>query len=225
MDFKTIFFYTFIISSIMLSCCIDMAITKIAYKKPIHLKEKTFGKDKKDILLEIQTTDSTVSLLSKEVEDVIATTPYSKDTSTNDSSETTSKEETTITTTDNVKSTLNSPPEDDFSCTCGIFLSSQFIKGSSEPPKGEPAISSTIERSFACNAIGQKQCQTKCLEQIVQHLPNSANILCASLDRDIRKERAYLFVRNCSNKWYNTNLAAGREYCCKNGLPYSCSKK
>ncbi|XP_065363621.1 follicle cell protein 3C-1 [Calliphora vicina] len=220
MDFKNLFFYIFVISSVMLSCCIDSAITKIAYKKPIHIKDKSYSKVKKDILLDIQTTDSTMTLMSKEDDDLIATTPYTKETalsSYTDSFETTSKEDTTT-------STANAPRED-LSCTCGIFLSSQFVKGSPEPPKGEPVISTTLERSFVCNAIGQKQCQTKCLEQIVQHLPNSANILCASLDRDIRKERAYLFVRNCGNKWYNTNLAAGREYCCKNGLPYNCSKK
>ncbi|XP_037938278.1 follicle cell protein 3C-1 [Teleopsis dalmanni] len=107
-------------------------------------------------------------------------------------------------------------------CTCGIFLSSQIKQGSSEKPTGKPAISNELDRNYPCNAIGQKQCQTKCLENIVKHLPNSAAILCASLDRDIRKERAYLYVKNCNNNWWNTTLAAGREYCCKNGTPYTC---
>ncbi|XP_073831860.1 follicle cell protein 3C [Musca autumnalis] len=107
-------------------------------------------------------------------------------------------------------------------CTCGIFLNSQFTKGSPNPPRGEAVISNTVDRTFACNGVGQKQCQTKCLEQIVRHLPNSANILCAALDHDIHKQRAYLFTKNCQDVWINTNLTAGREYCCKNGEPYSC---
>ncbi|KAM7348566.1 follicle cell protein 3C [Cochliomyia hominivorax] len=226
-----VYFYNFAIINLILSCCISCALAKIAYKKPINVKEKSYGKVDKDVSLDLLTSDiTTISLISKEdEEDLIATTtPFSKDTplaSYSDSYETTSKEAST-TTANIIKATFTkTPQQEDLSCTCGIFLSSQFVKGSAEPPKGDPAISTTLERSFQCNAIGQKQCQTKCLEQIVQHLPNSANILCASLDRDIRKERAYLFVRNCNSKWYNTNLAAGREYCCKNGLPYSCSKK
>lgn len=154
----------------MLSLCIDSAITKIAYKKPIHLKEKTYKKVQKDITIDdIQTTDTTMTLISKEEqdEDIQNTTPYSKETSLpteTDSFETTSKEDST-TTANNVKATF-STQQNDLSCTCGIFLSSQFVKGSPEPPKGEPVISTTLERSFQCNPIGQKQCQTKCLEQV-----------------------------------------------------------
>ncbi|XP_054088134.1 uncharacterized protein LOC105212010 [Zeugodacus cucurbitae] len=107
-------------------------------------------------------------------------------------------------------------------CTCGIFLASQIKRGSNEQPEGAPVITNELDRTFACNAVGQKQCQTKCLETIVQHLPNSANILCATLNRDCRKERAYLFIKNCRNQWHNTNLAAGREYCCRDGQPYAC---
>ncbi|XP_054731041.1 uncharacterized protein LOC129239525 [Anastrepha obliqua] len=107
-------------------------------------------------------------------------------------------------------------------CTCGVFLASQIKRGAKEPPEGTPVITNELDRTFPCNQIGQKQCQTKCLEAIVQHLPNSASILCASLNRDCRKERAYLFIKNCRNQWFNTNLAAGREYCCRNGQPYPC---
>ncbi|XP_061392737.1 follicle cell protein 3C-1-like [Musca vetustissima] len=107
-------------------------------------------------------------------------------------------------------------------CTCGIFLNTQFTKGSTDPPRGEAVVSNSLDRTFACNGIGQKHCQTKCLEQIVRHLPNSANILCAALDHDIHKQRAYLFTKNCQDIWVNTNLAAGREYCCKNREPYNC---
>ncbi|XP_016941966.2 follicle cell protein 3C-1 [Drosophila suzukii] len=103
-------------------------------------------------------------------------------------------------------------------CTCGVFLSSQIPNGL--PTK--PLIHQELDRMFPCNAIGRKQCQTKCLEAIVQHLPNSANIVCSALGHDCHKERAYLFIKNCHNQWVNTNLQAGREYCCRAGVPYRC---
>ncbi|XP_017086167.1 follicle cell protein 3C-1 [Drosophila eugracilis] len=103
-------------------------------------------------------------------------------------------------------------------CTCGVFLSSQISNGL--PTK--PLIHQELDRMFPCNAIGSKQCQTKCLETIVQHLPNSANIVCSALGHDCHKERAYLFIKNCHNQWVNTNLQAGREYCCRSGVPYRC---
>ncbi|XP_070074413.1 follicle cell protein 3C-1 isoform X1 [Drosophila takahashii] len=103
-------------------------------------------------------------------------------------------------------------------CTCGVFLSSQIPNGL--PTK--PLIHQELDRMFPCNAIGRKQCQTKCLEAIVQHLPNSANIVCSALGHDCHKERAYLFIKNCHNQWVNTNLQAGREYCCRSGVPYRC---
>lgn len=58
--------------------------------------------------------------------------------------------------------------------------------------------------------------------QIAKHLPNSPTILCGSIDRDVFRERAYLFIQNCDGKWVNTNLSAGREFCCKDGSPYKC---
>ncbi|XP_062141423.1 follicle cell protein 3C-1 [Drosophila sulfurigaster albostrigata] len=103
-------------------------------------------------------------------------------------------------------------------CTCGVFLSSQIKNGLPDTP----LIHNEMDRMYPCNAIGHKQCQTKCLEAIVQHLPNSANIVCATLGHNCHKERAYLFIKNCHNQWVNTNLQAGREYCCKEGVPYRC---
>ncbi|XP_030381406.1 follicle cell protein 3C-1 [Scaptodrosophila lebanonensis] len=103
-------------------------------------------------------------------------------------------------------------------CTCGVFLSSQIHNGVPE----NPLILNELDRVYPCNPIGRKQCQTKCLEAIVQHLPNSANIVCGTLGHDCHKERAYLFIKNCQNQWWNTNLQAGREYCCKDGVPYRC---
>ncbi|XP_002061205.2 follicle cell protein 3C-1 [Drosophila willistoni] len=114
--------------------------------------------------------------------------------------------------------TGDSPSNQPVPCTCGVFLSSQIPNGLPETP----LIMNELDRMYPCNAIGRKQCQTKCLEAIVQHLPNSASIVCSALGHDCHKERAYLFIKNCHNQWVNTNLQAGREYCCRNGLPYRC---
>lgn len=130
-------------------------------------------------------------------------------------------------------------------CTCAVFLSGQFTKGSNQPPLGNPALLHEQENVMACNPLGSKQCTNKCLEtvrlaiffiefsdkliisffafiQIAKHLPNSPTILCGSIDRDVYKERAYLFIQDCDGKWVNTNLSAGREFCCKEGAPYKC---
>ncbi|XP_017112678.1 follicle cell protein 3C-1 [Drosophila elegans] len=135
----------------------------------------------------------------------------------------------TTTTSSSLASTIPSPPtpgsavipqqdNQPVPCTCGVFLSSQIPNGL--PTK--PLIHQELDQMFPCNAIGRKQCQTKCLEAIVQHLPNSANIVCSTLGHDCHKERAYLFIKNCHNQWVNTNLQAGREYCCRGGNPYRC---
>ena len=108
-------------------------------------------------------------------------------------------------------------------CSCGVFMSGQFKKGSNEQPKGSPALIQETDINFPCNTIGTKQCINKCLDLIVKHLPNSPAIVCGTIDRDCHRERAYLFVQNCdSNSWVNSNLSAGREYCCKSGEPVSC---
>jgi hypothetical protein len=59
--------------------------------------------------------------------------------------------------------------------------------------------------------------------QIIAHLPKSAAIICATVDRElVHKERAYLFIKNYSDKWQSTNLSAGREFCCRDNVPYKC---
>lgn len=58
--------------------------------------------------------------------------------------------------------------------------------------------------------------------QIVKHLPKSGDIICSTVDRDCYKERAYLFIQNHSPLWVNTNMSAGREFCCKDNEPYKC---
>nr|CAD7447468.1 unnamed protein product [Timema bartmani] len=133
------------------------------------------------------------------------------------------------------------PPVGPVPCTCGVFLSGQFTKNSQDPPKGHPALLHEHPDPFPCNIWGNKQCTNRCLDislkgslfgsiinllmidsQIVKHLPNSPTILCGSIDRDCHRERAYLFIKNCNNTWINTNLSAGREYCCKDGAPIKC---
>ncbi|XP_058977770.1 follicle cell protein 3C-1-like [Musca domestica] len=213
----------------------DAVITKIPYKntilsedkslkKPLGLNEKSTANP----LSTEDTNDSTTELASEE----------SFESSTDSKLSLTTAEEERIlkSTTLPTKMSVKLPKKSRLSsnrltnstelvpCTCGIFLNSQFTKGSTDPPRGEAVISNLLDRTFPCNGIGQRQCQTKCLEQIARHLPNSANILCAALDHDIHKQRAYLFTKNCQDVWVNTNLAAGREYCCKNREPYSCKK-
>lgn len=56
-------------------------------------------------------------------------------------------------------------------CTCGIFLSSQFKKGSPDPPEGSPALLQEINKVFACNQVGVRQCQSKCLEAVSLKTP------------------------------------------------------
>ncbi|KAJ3653538.1 hypothetical protein Zmor_012784 [Zophobas morio] len=108
-------------------------------------------------------------------------------------------------------------------CTCGVFLSGQFKKGSKEQPKGVPVLTQEMDTPFMNNAMGNRQCTNKCLEMIITHLPKSGDIICATVDRDlVHKERAFLFVKNYSQKWVNTNMSAGREFCCKDNVPYKC---
>lgn len=109
-------------------------------------------------------------------------------------------------------------------CSCAVFLSGQFKKHSNEQPKGLPALTQETDMQYPCNPTGIKMCINKCLESIVKHLPNSAQIICGTIDRDVVwREKASLWVQNCnSTTWINSNLSAGREYCCKSGESVSC---
>lgn len=77
----------------------------------------------------------------------------------------------------------------DETCTCGVFMSGQFKKGSSDQPKGVPALIQETEFAFPCTPHGTKLCVNKCLESIVKHLPNSPSIICGTIDRDCHRER------------------------------------
>ncbi|XP_075236215.1 uncharacterized protein LOC142333156 [Lycorma delicatula] len=108
-------------------------------------------------------------------------------------------------------------------CTCGVFLSGQFTRGSSAQPNGEPVVTQQLEQTFACTPTGKSHCTNKCLDALVRHLPNSGVIICGSIDRDIKREKAYLWVKNCRDVWINTNLSSGKEHCCKDGQSIKCS--
>ncbi|KAF3427648.1 hypothetical protein E2986_08393 [Frieseomelitta varia] len=103
-----------------------------------------------------------------------------------------------------------------------IKRSLNFEKGNKEPPKGNPAIFHNLPGTFPCTPSGNRLCTNKCLDMIIKYLPNSSKILCSSIKHNCHKEKAYLFIKNCKSGWINTNLSAGREYCCKGGTPYKC---
>lgn len=49
-------------------------------------------------------------------------------------------------------------------CTCGVFLSSQFTKGSGKQPNGYAALMHEHDDPASCNALGVKTCTNRCLE-------------------------------------------------------------
>ncbi|CAH1736571.1 follicle cell protein 3C-1 [Aphis gossypii] len=110
-------------------------------------------------------------------------------------------------------------------CICGVFLSSQITKTGNKQPTGYAALLHEQDEPAPCNTLGVKTCTNKCLEIIAKHLPNSPAIICGSVDRDVYKERAHLFVKNCNDSWINTLLSTGKEFCCKDGLHYKCPAK
>lgn len=64
--------------------------------------------------------------------------------------------------TNGIKTNDNKPVP----CTCGIFLSGQFKKGSKEQPKGVPVLTQEMDTPCMNNAMGNRQCTTKCLEMV-----------------------------------------------------------
>lgn len=109
-------------------------------------------------------------------------------------------------------SLLSNSISDTTPCSCAVFMSGQFKKGSSDQPEGCPALIQETDIHFPCTATGNKMCVNKCLETIVKHLPNSPAIICGMVARDVHRERAYLWVQNCDKKnWTNSNLSAGRK--------------
>lgn len=58
------------------------------------------------------------------------------------------------------------PNKNQVPCTCGVFLSGQFEKGSPDPPKGNPALMHEPEVMLPCNPQGIKMCTNRCLELV-----------------------------------------------------------
>ncbi len=58
-------------------------------------------------------------------------------------------------------------------CTCGVFLTGQFKRGSQEPPKGNPALMYEQDTNFPCNPAGAKQCTNRCLEMVSDKMRSS----------------------------------------------------
>lgn len=199
----------------------ESAHTKIAYKKPLHGKDKRL-KFKTPAECDCSGTTSVSSTTTTEANNNSESTNMEKSaqwtTETNSFNSTTDenvkekREETTTITSANVeifKSSLDEPPfieevdnmlkdlpevtitstttttttstaapqihnttaavntvdNTPIPCTCGIFLASQ-IKNRNSPPEGTPVIVNELDRSYTCSIIGQKQCQTKCLETV-----------------------------------------------------------
>lgn len=114
---------------------------------------------------------------------------------------------------------------DSVPCSCAIFLTGQFNKQNrSEPPRGNPGIQIELMQNYPCTSAGNKQCSNRCLDAILKHLPNSPALICGTIDRDCFRERAYLFYQSCTPRWVNTNLSAGREFCCQDDRPVRCAK-
>lgn len=64
-------------------------------------------------------------------------------------------------------------------CTCGVFLSGQFKKGSKEAPEGNAALMHEQDSMYPCTSIGAKQCSNKCLETVrVFHFSFNIIIVC-----------------------------------------------
>lgn len=51
-------------------------------------------------------------------------------------------------------------------CTCGIFLTGQFVKGSHQQPSEGPALLHEHDHTYPCSPIGRRQCANKCLEVV-----------------------------------------------------------
>ena len=65
---------------------------------------------------------------------------------------------------------INSINSDLTSCTCAVFLTGQFTKGSTDQPTGQPALLHEQDTSYPCTTVGNKQCTNKCLETVSHYL-------------------------------------------------------
>ncbi|KAJ0181295.1 hypothetical protein K1T71_003380 [Dendrolimus kikuchii] len=114
-------------------------------------------------------------------------------------------------------------------CQCGVFLSQQVgIKEGRRtrprgPPQGEPVVTyDTDAPSLPCGTGGFKNCITKCLDVILKYLPRAGPVICGAVERDVHREKAFLFIKNCGGDWTPTSFSAGKEFCCTDGQHHKC---
>ncbi|XP_023940171.1 follicle cell protein 3C-1 [Bicyclus anynana] len=115
------------------------------------------------------------------------------------------------------------------SCQCGVFMSQQvgFKDGRRSrprgPPQGEPVVTyDTDSPSLPCGTVGFKHCISTCLDVILKYLPRAGPVICGAVERDVHREKAFLFIRNCGGQWTPTNFSAGKEFCCTDGQHHKC---
>ncbi|XP_063392852.1 follicle cell protein 3C-1 [Cydia fagiglandana] len=114
-------------------------------------------------------------------------------------------------------------------CQCGVFMSQQVgIKEGRRsrprgPPQGEPVVTyDTDAPSLPCGSAGFKHCISKCLDVILKYLPRAGPVICGAVERDVHREKAFLFIKNCGGDWTPTNFSAGKEFCCTDGQHHKC---
>ncbi|KAM3966596.1 follicle cell protein 3C [Aphomia sociella] len=114
-------------------------------------------------------------------------------------------------------------------CQCGVFMSQQVgVKEGRRtrprgPPQGEPVVTyDTDSPSLPCGTGGFKHCVSKCLDVILKYLPRAGPVICGAVERDVHREKAYLFIKNCGGDWTPTSFSAGKEFCCTNGEHHKC---
>ncbi|XP_026764569.1 follicle cell protein 3C-1 [Galleria mellonella] len=114
-------------------------------------------------------------------------------------------------------------------CQCGVFMSQQVgVKEGRRsrprgPPEGEPVVTyDTDAPSLPCGGGGFKHCVNKCLDVILKYLPRAGPVICGAVERDIHREKAYLFIKNCGGDWMPTSFSAGKEFCCTDGQHHKC---
>ncbi|XP_022825728.1 follicle cell protein 3C-1 [Spodoptera litura] len=115
-------------------------------------------------------------------------------------------------------------------CQCGVFLSQQVgIKENNRrsrprgPPQGEPVVTyDTDSPSMPCGVGGFKNCVSRCLDVILKYLPRAGPVICGAVERDVHREKAFLFIKNCGGEWTPTSFSAGKEFCCTDGEHHKC---
>ncbi|XP_072935968.1 follicle cell protein 3C-1 [Epargyreus clarus] len=113
-------------------------------------------------------------------------------------------------------------------CQCGVFMSQQVgVKNRRSrprgPPQGLPVVTyDTDAPSLPCGSSGFKNCISKCLDVILKYLPRAGPVICGAVERDVHREKAFLFIKNCGGDWTPTNFSAGKEFCCTDGQHHKC---